>query len=301
MAIVSGNVPKHLVSNARTGFLSAMPTIQMPWQQIAMQINMDEKAIDLVDLGAAPMPVERKGPFTLQDLIEKTMQITPRDWDITIGISYNAVQDDQTGDLLRKARSAARNFQRHINNRVFTVLNGGDGTTYGLCYDGQEFFDSDHVDAGAAYQTNQDNENALTLGIDNFETVWVAAQGIKDDQGEEQGYNYDLLVVAPALFREAQNIIKNEWAYDTANREINPYQGMLRPIVSSPKLDSTAWHLIASSEEIKPLIVAMREQPSLQASWFDPVAGEGGLYYFKYYGRYDVFYGDWRLAVQGNS
>jgi phage major head subunit gpT-like protein len=278
-----------------------MPTIQMPWQQLAMQVNMDEKAIDLVDLGAVPMPVERKGPFTLQDMIEKTIEITPRDWDITIGISYNAVQDDQTGDLLRKARNATRNFQRHINNRVFTVLNGGDGTTYGLCYDGQEFFDTDHVDAGAAYQTNQDNEYDLALSIDNFETVWVAAQGFKDDQGEEMGYNYDLLVVSPGNFREAQNIIKNEWAHDTANREINPFQGILKPPVTSPKLDSSAWFLIASSEEIKPLIVAMREQPGLQTAWFDPVAGSGGMYYFKFYGRYDVFYGDWRLAVMGDS
>jgi len=278
-----------------------MSTIQMDWQKVAMTINMDERAIDLVDLGAVPMPVERKGPFTVQDIIEKTIQIKPRDWDITIGISYNAVQDDQTGDLERKARSATRNFQRHINNRVFTVLNAGDGQTYGACYDSQDFFDSDHVDAGAEYQTNQDNENTLALSIDNFETVWVAAQGFVDDQGEEQGYVYDQLVVPPALYREAANIVRNEWAHDTANRERNPWNGLLKDPIVSPKLDSTAWHVIASSEEIKPIIVAIREQPNLQAAWFDPATGEGGTYYFKYYARYDMFYGDWRLAVQGNT
>jgi len=301
MAVVSGNVPKHLVSSARTGFLSALPTIQLPWQRVAMTINMGEKNVDLVDLGAVPMPVESKGPPTVQAMIEKTLEIKPRSWDITIALSYNAVQDDQTGDLMRKARGAARNFQRHINNRVFTVLNAGDASTYGTGYDGQEMFCATHTDKGAHYTTAQDNEYDLVLDPDNFETVWVAGQGFVDDQGEETGYNYDQLVVPPALFREAVNIVKNEWAYDTANREKNAFDGMLKEPIVSPKLDSTAWFLVASSEEIKPLIVAMREAPSLQASWFDAAVGEGGMYYFKYYGRYDVFYGDWRLAILGDS
>jgi len=141
----------------------------------------------------------------------------------------------------------------------------------------------------------------LALDIDNFETVWVAAQGFKDDQGEETGYNYDLLVVSPGNYREAMNIVKNEWAHDTSDREINPFGGMLKTPIVSPKLDATAWHLIASSEAHKPLIVAMREQPNLQDAWFDPSTGEGGFYYFKFYARYEVHYGDWRLAVQGNT
>jgi len=301
--MISDNVPMHLVATARTGFLTTIKTVGLPWQQVAMTLNMDAKSIDLVDLGAAPMPVERKGPFTVQDFIEKTLTVRPRDWDITVAISYNAVQDDQTGGLLRRCRGAGSNFQRHINNRVFTVLNGGDDAThpYGACYDGQDFFDSDHVDKGAAYSTSQDNENALALSIDNFETVWVAAQGFKDDQGEETNYNYDLIVSSPANYREAMNLIKNEWAYDTANREINPYQGILKQPIVSPKLDATAWYLVASSEPIKPLIVCLRETPSLQSAWFDPATGEGGMYYFKFYARYEVFYGDWRLAVQGNT
>jgi len=302
MAVVSGNVPKHLVSTARTGFLSALPTIELPWQKVAMTVTMDQKNIDLVDLGATPMPTERKGPFTVQDLAERTMEIRPRDWDITIALSYNAVQDDQTGDLEKRARGAARNFQRHINNRVFTALNAGDGTTYGSAYNGLAFFYDSHVDAGAAYQTAQDNCYAVALSIDNFETVWVAAQAMKDDQGEEQGYNYNQLVVSPALYREAANIVRNEWAYDTANHERNPWgDGMLLDPIVSPKFDSAAWALIASDEEIKPMLVAMREEPHLQTQWFDPATGEGGMYYFKYYARYDVFYGDWRLAMLGHT
>jgi len=299
----SGNVPKHLVVGARTGFLTAVKDYggRFAWPRLAVTVNMDAKAVDLVDLGAAPMPVEDLAR-QVQDFIEKTKEVKPRDWNLLTWVSYNSVKDDQTGMLERKVRQAGRNFQRHINKRVFTVLNGGDGTTYGSCYDSQDFFDSDHVDQGAHYATAQDNEGALALSIDNFNTAWEAAQLFMDDQGEYTEYDYDLLVCPPALYREAKNIVANEWAYDTANREINPFKDLLTsPLLTSPHLDSTAWYLIASSEEVKPLILCMREQPNLQEAWFDPLAADGGRYYFKFFGRYEVHYGDWRLAYQGNT
>ena len=88
---------------------------------------------------------------------------------------------------------------------------------------------------------------------------------------------------------------------DTANREENPFSGLMKPPLVSPELDTTAWYLIASGEAHKPLIVAMKEQPGLQHAWFDPQTPDGGRHYFKFYARYDVFYGDWRLAKQGNT
>ena len=298
--MISGNVPQHLVVAARTGFLTAIKSTPMPWQRVAMQLNMGAKSVDLVDLGAAPMPVENLGPTTAQDFIEKTLTVTPKNWEITTWISHNAIQDDQTGTLEQRVRAAGANFQKHINNRVFAALNAGDGTTYGVCYDGSDFFDNDHVDKGAAYTTSQDNENALALSLDNFETVLVASQNFLDDQGEYTGYNYDLLVVPPALERTAAQITGNNEAYDTGNREINPYSGRMSYIVS-PQLTAAAWVLVASSEPIKPMIVSMREQPNLQSAWFDPQATDGGRFYFKFYARYNVHYGDWRLANMGNT
>lgn len=299
--MISGNVPKHLVVGARTGFLTAMRARPYPWMQVAMQLNMGQVSVDLVDLGAAPMPTNSKSGITVQDMIERTKPVAPEDWDITVYISQNAINDDQTGNLDRKVRGAGENFNKHINKRCFEVLNGGDGTTYDLCYDGQEFFDSDHVDDGAHYQTAQDNEYALALSIDNFETVWVAAQATREDQGEYTQFEYDLLVCHPTQWRLAHQIYDNEWAYDTANRELNPYKGMIKVPVTSNYLDTSAWYLVASSESAKPLILAMREQPHLQATWFDPKAPDGGRYYFKFFARYEVHYGDWRLAYQGNT
>lgn len=297
---ISGNVPEHLVVGAKTGFLTALNTVEMPWQRIAGTINMDARSVEVVDLGAAPMPVEDRGGGPLQDFIEKSLEVKAKSWDIKVGISYNAVKDDQTASLERKVRSAAENFQRHMNNLVFKAVDGGDGSTYGLCYDGQYFFDNDHTDKGASYSTAQDNLFALTLSLDNFRTNLQLARLFKDDQGEYTEHNYDLLVVPPALEYEAAQICGNPRAYDTANQENNPYSGRFNYIVSA-QLATTAWACFASSQPEKPLYLAIREQPNMQDSWFDPDGPDGGMYYFKFFARYNVMFGDWRLGFLGNS
>jgi phage major head subunit gpT-like protein len=297
--MISGNVPQHLVVGARTGFLTSLKTTPFPWQRIASVIPMAARSMDLVDLGAAPMPVEDAAP-QIQDMIERKLTVKPRDWNLIVWLSKNAAEDDQTGTLMTKVRNAGSNFQRAINNRVFSALDAGDGSTYGVCYDGSDFFDNDHVDKGAQYQTAQDNESATALSIDGFETELIIAQGFKDDQGEETDYNYDLIVTSPTLRRTAWQIANHPEAYDTSNREGNPYAGKFDVIIS-PKLSTTAWFIVASNEAAKPMGVVMREQPNLQDAWFDPLAVDGGRYYFKFFARYDVVYLDWRLAHMGNS
>jgi phage major head subunit gpT-like protein len=298
--MISGNVPQHLVVAARTGFLTtAMPPVPA-YAPIASVLNMTAKSIDMVDLGGAPMPLRNRGRMQVQDFIEKKLTVTPLDWDITVFISHNAVQDDQTGELDRKVRAAGDNFQRHIAQQCFKALNDGDAVTnFGACYDGGAFYANSHVDKGAAYQTGQDNLDANSLSLANFKTTFVKAQKTVDDQGNYTQYNYNLLVVPPDLQDVAHQICRVPGGSETTTNA-NVYAGTLNYIVA-PQLDTTAWILVASSENTKPIIVAMREQPNLQSAWFDPEAPDGGRFYFKFYARYNHFYGDWRLAYMGNS
>lgn len=298
--MISGNVPQHLVVAARTGFLTTATPAVPAYAPIATTLNMTAKSIDLVDLGGAPMPLRNRGRMQVQDFIEKKLTVTPLDWDITVFISHNAVQDDQTGELDRKVRAAGDNFQRHIAQQAFQALNDGDATTnFGACYDGGAFFANAHIDKGAAYQTGQDNLDASSLSLANFTTIYTKAQKTKDDQGNFNQFNYDLLVVPPDLATLAWQICTLRGGQETTTNG-NPYAGNVRYIVA-PQLDTTAWVLVASNEGTKPIVIAMREQPNLQSAWFDPEAPDGGRYYFKFYARYNHFFGDWRLAYMGNT
>lgn len=299
--MISGEVPSHLLVGARTGFLAtAQPNVPIV-TPIAQTIQMGSKSIDLVDIGGAPMPTRNRGRGQLQQMIEKKLTVTPLDWDITVDISYNAVKDDQTGELERKVRSAGENFRLDMAQKAFKALNDGDSVTnFGAGYDGLSFFNNSHVDKGAAYTTVQDNLDALDLSLTNFETVRVKAMKTRDDQGNFCDYNYDLLIVSPENERAAAQIADNREDATTANRAINPYQGKLRYMVST-QFDTGAWVLAASSQSIKPILIAVRELPNLQSAWFDPTTADGGTYYFKFYARYNHFYGDWRTAYMGKT
>ena len=299
--MISGNVPQHLALLAKTGFLTTALKAVPDWAPIAKMVDITSKNQTLVDLGAAPMPTRNRGKFNAQDFIEKSLPITPLDWELPVSIEGNAIKDDQTGKLLDKVRSAGSNFQRHIAQTAFQALNDGDATTnYGAGYDGLAMFSNSHVDKGAQYTTLQDNLDNLLLSMANFETVRVKSKLARDDQGEFVDYNHDLLVVDPTNERMAFNITTAPEDPSTADRARNPYNGRVRAVVS-PKLDTGAWFLVAPSETIKPILIVMREMPHLEDAWKDPEAPHGGMFYFNFTARYNFYYGDWRTAYMGHS
>lgn len=235
------------------------------------------------------MPTRNKGRAQVQDFIEKYLRVEPLDWDITVGLSHNAMKDDKTGSLESKVRSSGDNFRRDMSNKCFDALNVGDATTsYGACYDGLSFFNDSHIDKGADYQTAQDNLYALDLTLTNFKTVRAAGRSFLDDRGEPVDLMHNLIVCHPDEEFEAAQITGNFQDSTTADRAVNPYAGKVSYITSA-KLTSGSWSLVDTTRPAKPVYLAVREEPNLQSAWFDPNGPDGGMYYFKFYARYNVF------------
>jgi phage major head subunit gpT-like protein len=273
------NFPNHLKAAAKAGVLVADPNqINFEYQLIASEFGTGLKESTLVGLGSDPLP--QQNPKVSEHIIEKSTMAVPKDWYLKVHVYKNELDDDQTGQISSRFNTVSRSYARHVNKVVFQMLNGGDGTTYGSAYDEHEY--------------------ALAIDAVNFNTVFAAAELVKDDRGEPCQFNFDLLIVPPALRVDAFNLAGNEWLFGGANLDKNPWQQGLAYIVS-PYLDSTAWHLVASKETVKPLIVVWRKEPYLQEISFDPEQERGGRFTAHYHARYVVIYGDWRLAYQGNT
>lgn len=297
----TGNVPKHLEVSARTGFLHsvAQNADLAPFNRFTMDMPLSAASQYLVDLGGAPRPTREKD-VKIEDFVERSLLATPINWVTVVWISYNADKDDQTNTLSQKVQAAGEEFVAHKNDLAFQTLNGGDGNTYGLTYNGLTFFNDAHIDKGARYQTGQDNKYALALSPTNFNTVWANARLLKNDQGKYVNKNYNLIVTDPTTHDAAFQIANNVEKAGTAERDRNPWAGNV-DFITDPNMDTGAWVLMAADMTQKPLILVEREAPNLQHLWFDPMAPDGGRYYFKFYARYNILYGDWRLAVMGNS
>lgn len=232
---------------------------------------------------------------------ERGIQVHNVDWEVVIPVSHNAINDARTGDLEQWSRDAAINFERHKDYLAIRALGLGNGTTLGKTYDGLSFFNASHLDPRAEYQTAQGNLLGLALSLDNYETVKVAASKFLDSRGVPMGLTHSLIVGGPELEREIAQITTNREDYGTPNRAMNPYAGRTSSlIIPGGWFSSTAWVIIDPSQTRKPINLQMRQEPNL-VIWDDEKAGEGGTRYFKWHARYNVFYGDWRLAFMGNA
>lgn len=81
------------------------------------------------------------GPRTVDVLKEHDYRIKNRDWQKTIGVDRNTIEDDTYGQYTGKLEILGRTTARHPERLVFDQLMNGWTED---CYDGQPFFDTDH-------------------------------------------------------------------------------------------------------------------------------------------------------------
>lgn len=321
--ITRTDVAAHLEHGVRAGFLAAIKAYAPMRAPFCAESPSDGAFEIYADMGDIPWPNhvsgqggyggsdDRTGAEKTSGLLEggsvtivggeeRGIIVYNDGWEITMGIYHDAINDNRVGNLEIWARSAGQRFEQHKDYLAFAALNGGDGTTYGKCFDGLSLFNDSHVYPKAEYTTAQDNSYALALSLDNFETVRVAGSNLKDSRGQPLRLVHNLLVHSINLERTAAQIVGNQEAYDTANREMNPYAGQTRGLMAPGGwVDTTFWALIDDTLGEKPLMLQMREGPNLY-TWDDHTQG-GGIRYFKWYARYAIAYAYWPAAIMGNS
>lgn len=92
-------------------------------------------------LGKSPAMREWLGPRVVQSLAEHDYAITNKDFELTIGVDRNDIEDDNLGVYEPLFVEMGESTGSHPDRMVFDALKNGFTTE---CYDGQYFFDTDH-------------------------------------------------------------------------------------------------------------------------------------------------------------
>ncbi len=92
-------------------------------------------------LGELPSMREWLGPRVIQNLKSHDYRIKNRDWEQTISVDRNAIEDDTFGMYTKRFEIMGRTAARHPEQMVWDALKNGFTSE---CYDGQFFFDTDH-------------------------------------------------------------------------------------------------------------------------------------------------------------
>lgn len=104
-------------------------------------------------LNAFPHMREWVGSRVVKDIKESGYQLLNRKFETTLGVERTDIEDDNIGQYGAIAKLRADEVDRFFNDEIAKLLVGGFSS---LCYDGQNFFDTDHVIKSEADGTGSD-------------------------------------------------------------------------------------------------------------------------------------------------
>lgn len=160
--------------------------------------------------------------------------------------------DDDLTNIIKKAPArlaiAKNRTKEYFAADLFNygATYGGGGSNLFSGGDGKALFATDHPLKSGGTQSNYVGDD---LDEDSLENGIVTMRATKDNKGELQLVTPKLLLVPPALEKEARILLESTQRTGTSNNDINPYKGALKLVVwdflgSAAGGSDTAWFLI---------------------------------------------------------
>ena len=201
-------------------------------------------------LGDIPGMREWIGEREIQNLTASDYVIKNKDFELTVGVDRNAIEDDKIGLYNPSVQMLGQSAAMHPDELIFTLLASGFSS---LCYDGKPFFSAEH-EVGKKKVSNM---TKAKLTLDAYVAARAAMMSLTNAKGRPLNLVPDTLVVPPALEKEARDIL----VADFINGTKNTMQGTAKPLVV-PQLagHDSAWYLLCTSRPIKPLIYQQRKK-----------------------------------------
>lgn len=234
-------------------------------------------------LGNVPLMREWVGAKLAKQLKEYPFTIDNKDWESTLEVKRKDLQRDKTGQLVMRTAQLAMRAAEHEEKLLSALIDGGDGSTNGTAYDGQNYFSDTHsVGASGTIDNNISSDIATTTAPTSTEmsaAIMASIQalyGFKDDTGEPSNQNArEFIIMVPTVFWSAAitAITKDRLSANTDNPLLNI--GLSLSVVQNPRLTwTTKFATFAVDGVSKPMIIQEENPPSVE------VLGEGSDWAF---------------------
>lgn len=219
------------------------------YEQIATVTPSTTDAETYAWLGDIPNMREWIGDREVQNLSGSDYTIKNKDFELTVGVPRNAIEDDKIGLYNPSIQMLGQSAALHPDQLVFALLK--DGFTE-KCYDGEPFFSTAHK----VGKKNVSNKGTAKLSMEAYIAARAAIMSLTNSKGQPLGLVPDTLVVPPALDATARDIL----IADQINGTKNTMQGTATPLMA-PQLagNDSAWFLLCTKRPIKPLIYQQRK------------------------------------------
>ncbi|MGE4296942.1 MAG: Mu-like prophage major head subunit gpT family protein [Desulfovibrionaceae bacterium] len=244
--------------NLKTAFHKAFDAAPSQWDKIAMLVQSTGKQNDYAWLSNFPRMRKWVGAKAIKALEAFKYSIVNDDWEATVGVKRNDIEDDNLGIYGPQVQMAGFSAKQLPDEIVFALVDNGFAS---LCFDGQYFFDTDHPVAGASVS----NKGVAVLSCAtlaaaqaSYGAARTALREMKDEEGRPMNITPNVLLVPPALEDMANLLMTTERLEDG---KPNPYRGTATVVMSAHLTSSTAWLLLDTTKPVKPIVYQERKKP----------------------------------------
>lgn len=306
--ITKSDIPKLLLAGMRTEFMKAYEVATKDYEKLATVITSTKSSETYPWLGGVPKMHEWKDERIPQGLLEHNFTIANRDWEASIAVDRNAIEDEQYGQINVRIRELATEAARFFDELGFTLIGQGTrttgtaGTIYEgvalACYDSKAFFATDHEEGESGTQSNRGSSD---LSASALQASITAMRKFKNDKGKPAHVKPNLLVVPPDLEWEAKELLNSayypEEGTTTVKMAVNVLKGALDLLINDYLTDSDNWYVFDTDRVVKPLLLQLRQDPRFTSL----TQGTESSFMRKklYFGvdwRGEILWGDWRTG-----
>ena len=244
--------------NLKTIFNKAFEAAPSQWQETTMLVPSGSSQNDYAWLSRFPRMRKWLGDKVIKSLAAFKYTIVNDDWETTVEVDRNDIEDDQIGIYAPMAQEAGFS-SKQLPDEIDADLKNG--AFAGTCYDGQYFYDTDHPVAGASVSnkgTAALSAATTAAAAASYGAARTAIMSITDDEGRPLALIPDVLEAPPALEATARLICESDKLTDQSP---NPYKGTARVLVNPRLTSSTAWFLHVTNRPLKPFVFQQRKAP----------------------------------------
>jgi phage major head subunit gpT-like protein len=262
MLVNKENVTALFIS-LKTIFNNAFSNTPGDWEQIAMKVPSTTGQNDYAWLSKFPRMRLWIGEKAVKALSLFKYTIVNNDWEATVEVDRNDIDDDNLGIYQPQAQAAGESAKTLPDEIIADVVNGAFAN---LCYDGQYYFDTDHP----AKDENGNDVSVSNMGTMKLDCTSVVAalaslgaaetamMEFKDDEGRPLNIKPNILMVPPALKAVANTLYTADRLDDG---KANPFKGAYLPRVDARLKSRTAWFLLDTTKAVKPFVYQERKPP----------------------------------------
>lgn len=286
--IVNQQALQGITTGFKTIFNKVFNETKTLWDKVATKVPSETGEESYKWLGKIPRMREWIGDREIQNLTGSDYTIKNKDFELTIGVDRNDIEDDKIGVYNPVVQDIAQSTATFPDSLVFKLLAEG---FVNKCYDGQPFFS----DAHKIGKKTISNKSTKQLSIESYAEARRNMMSIKDENSESLKIIPDTLVVPPALEDTARKILFAEQIDGTTNIYKDTANLLVVPELAG---NDTAWYLLCTSKPLKPLIFQERKAPKFDALIDDKDENVfmRKQYLYGVHSRANAGYGFWQMA-----